>query len=272
MANTKIIADGGALTVWWAPVNYAANWRNPTAAELNAALDVTEAIAWDGYSFGPSASNQTSDPSLLSVGNSQSRGLSQFGGTIPFFYPSSYAVSTTDKSYLAFQALRTRGTTGYLIIRQDGQKTTGGAVDVNKPAVNGDIIDVYRVMTDGYSDNDTGENSFKWLVTLLPQGSIAINTFVGTVTVATPTAVGTAAYTVGGKTPLASSVSGRVLHSTTGQYIGTPSWLEWSSSSPAVATVDRNGVVRGLSAGSTNIIATHAGTGVASTALAVTIA
>lgn len=272
MANTKIVADGKALTVWWAPVNYAANWRNPTAAELNAALDITEAIAWDGYSFGPSASNQTSDPSLLSVGNSQSRGLSQFGGTIPFFYPSSYVASTTDKSYLAFAALRTPGTFGYIIIRQDGQKTTGGVADVNKAAVNGDIIDVYRVQTDAYSDNDTGENSYKYLIGFLPQGNVAVNAFVGTVTVATPTAVGTAAYTVGGKTPLASSISSRLLHSTAGQYIGTPSWLEWSSSSPAVATVDRNGVVRGLSAGSTNIIATHAGTGVASTALAVTIA
>lgn len=273
MANTKIFADGNALTVWFALPNYAANPAKPTVAELNAAVNVTPSVAWENWSFGAQASNQTSDPSFADVGNTQTRGFAQFGGTISFFYPKTYAVDATNPNYVTFAALRTPRTLGYVIIRSDGRKTTSGAGDPSKPAVANDLIYIYKVMSDGWADVNTGEVSFKYTITFQPQGDLWTNSVVATaVTLVTPVAIGTAAYTVGGRTPLATYYTGRQLAAVTNQWSGYPGWFNWSSSAPQFASVDKNGVVTGVAAGLANIIATDPKTGVASTALAVTIA
>lgn len=271
MANTKIYPDGESLSAWFALENYAVDPANPTVAELNAALNVTCAIAWDGYSFGSQASTQTSDPSWCDVGNTQTRGFAQFGGSISFFYPSNYT-DLTDVYVQTFLALEEPLTVGYLIIRVDGKKTTGGSPDVDKPAVAGDLVRIYKVMSDGWADSVTGENSFKYSVTFQPQGDVWVNANVGPVTVETPSAIGAADYTVGGKTPLGSYKAGRQLASVSGEWNGTPGWLQWSSSDTTVASVDRNAVVTGVGAGTAEITATDPITGVSSTPLEVTIA
>lgn len=271
MANTKYYPNGEGLTAWFALPNYAVDPANPTAAELNAAQEITCAIAWDGYGFGSQASTQNSDPGWCDVGNVQTRGFAQFGGAINFFYPDDY-VDLTDPLVATFLALEEPLTVGYLIIRVDGVKTTGGVPDVDKPAVDGDFIRVYKVMTDGWSDTVTGENSFKYSITFQAQGEIWVNANVGTVTVSTPAPVGTPDYvSPGGKTPLGSYKAGRQLASVTNEWDGTPGWLKWSSSDTAVATVDRNGVVHAVSAGTADVTATDPITGVASTPLSVTI-
>jgi hypothetical protein len=272
MAETKILADGTTLSVWFALPNYAANWRRPTAAEINASVDITESVAWDNFSFGAQASTQTADPSLKSIGNSQSRGFSQFGGSMSFYYPSSYVVNAGDPSYVTFATLKNRNTLGYIIIRADGRKTTSGAADSNKAAQTGDFVSIYKVVSDGYSDVITGDVNFKYTISFQPQGSIWINAYVGTPTVATPAPIGTTAYTVGGRTPLSSYITGRQLAAVAGQWSGTPGWLTWSSSNNAVAQVDQNGVVKGIAAGTATITATHDPSGVASTPLSITIA
>lgn len=273
MANTKITADGYAITAWFGLPNFAANPAKPTVAELNAATNITTSIAWENFSFGSQASNQSSDPSLGDVGNTQQRGFAQFGGSVSFFYPFDYT-DTSNPLLTTFNLLDNPRTVGYLIFRVDGLKTTTGAPDKNKAAIAGDFISVYKVMTDGWNDVNTGENAFKYTITFQPQGDLWINATVNTtVTLATPVAIGTTAYTVGGKTPLGTYFTGRQLALAAGLWNGTPGWFNWSSSNPAVATVDKNGVVRGVAAGGpVNIIATDPNTGVSSTALAVTIA
>lgn len=47
--------------------------------------------------------------------------------------------------------------------------------------------------------------------------------------------------------------------------------LRWASSDPAVATVSRNGIVTGISAGSADITATDPATNTPSTAKAITV-
>lgn len=267
MANTKLIADGRAVTVWFALPNFAATPAKPTPAEINATVNVTESIAWDGFSFGASASNQTSDPSLLDVGNTQTRGLAQFGGSMSFFYPGSYAVDASNANYVTFAALRSPRTAGYIIIRADGIKTT-----ITTPATANDFVNIYAVITDGWDDAVEGENNFKYAISLVAQGTIYQNATVATtVSIATPVAVGATAYTVGGKTPLASYVTGRQMHLTASIFNGTPARFKWVSSNTAVATVDRNGVVRRVSAGSANITAQDPISGSTSTALAITM-
>ncbi len=273
MAETKITADGYALSVWFALPNYAANPANPTVAELNATANVTESVAWENFSFGAQSSNQTSDPSFYDVGNTQSRGFAQFGGTISFYYPNNYT-DTSNRNLTTFLALKAPLTLGYIIIRSDGKKTTGGVGDADKAAIANDFVSIYKVISDGWSDVNTGENAFKYTITFQPQGNLWVDAIVATaVTVVTPVAIGTPNYVSAtkGKTPLGTYLTGRQLAAVTNFWNGYPGRFTWSSSAPAIATVDKNGVVTAQSAGSANIIATDPVSGVASTALAVTI-
>lgn len=273
MANTKLVADGTSLTVLWGSSSAFVTATKPTVAELAACLDITESISFDGYGFGTQASNQNAQPSFKDVGNAQTRGYAQFGGAIPLFYPSTYVVSSTDPNYLTFAALLAPWTTGYLIVRIDGRKTTSSLPDVNKAIVANDFIQVYKVESDGYDDTVEGENAFTYSITFLSQATIYANAVAATsVTVSTPVAVGSAAYTVGGKTPLTATKNSRTLHSTASIYIGTPGFFTWSSSNTAHATVDSNGVVTGVAAGAATIVATDKITGTASTGLAITVA
>ena len=90
MANTKVQSSGNILVRWAGP-GFAANWKKPTVAEVNATLDVTDSVSWSDFSFGNQASNQVSDPSIADTGNVQTRGFAQFGGTLSFFYPRAYS-------------------------------------------------------------------------------------------------------------------------------------------------------------------------------------
>lgn len=272
MADTKLIADANSLTMWFALPNAFADPEKPTVAELSEAVENSKSIAWEGYSFGAQASNQTADPGWADTGNTQTRGFAQFGGTISHYFPSNYS-NLADDNVITFLAFERPLTLGYLIIRADGLKTTADAPDKSKPPVANDFVSVYKVITDGWSDTNTGENAFKYAITFVPQGDIWINAVVATtVTVATPAPVGTPDYSVGGKTPLTSSKNGRVLASVAGQWAGTPGWFNWESSDSAVASVDQNGVLTGNAAGTTSVIARDKITNVASTALEVVIA
>lgn len=271
MTNTKIAVSGN-LTAWWGTTAAFANPAKPTAAELNACLDITQAIAYDNFGFGAQASNKNSDPSWADTGNVQTRGFANYSGSISFFFPAAFDVAT-DNSYLTWEALDQRLTVGYIIFRFDGTKVSGTAVNASTGvaiAVANDFIRVYKVQTDGWSDVNTGENNFKYTISLQPQGIMYVDAVVATTAPVPVLTIGPGTASIS----LAAEKRRNTIAYRTGRQLssnGTPSFFTYSSSDTTKATVDNNGVVTAVGIGSANITATDKVTGAVSTALAITV-
>jgi hypothetical protein len=260
MVNTKV-SSAGNIVVRWALPGAFANWKKPTVAEVNATLDVTDSVAWADFSFGNQASNQISDPGIADQGNTQTRGFAQFGGTISFFYPRAYN-NVSDANSQTFEALDQPWTLGYILLKADGLITPAGT----RTATAGDFWHVYKVISDGWSDVNVGEVNFKYTITFQPQGDVWVNANVNTAVTITQSMNGGATLSVGTKKPMIAYLTGRQV--TTNGYPGA---FTWTSSDVTKATVDANGLVKGIAAGSANITATWPATGTAGTPTAVTV-
>lgn len=246
--DQKIMSNAN-VTVWWVPEGGLVNYLSPTPVEINAGLNLSPAIAWDGFELGASDSNDVDDRSLVDAGNAVSRGFAQFAASIPFFREKD-PTDTTSIYHQAFEAFRKSGAAGYLIVRVIAP--AGGPM---AQAAAGDVVSVYKFRGDAASDDTEGEDSYKFTITYLPQGQLKVNTVVKT---ATPVEVtpATGAVAVGAVTTLKAEVGTRDF--TQG--------VTWSSDDTSVATVSPNGVVTGVSAGTANISATHPGATGAGTA------
>jgi hypothetical protein len=127
-------------------------------------------------------------------------------------------------------------------MRIDGEESTD-------QAATGDLVHVFKVMTDGYAESIVGEEAFRYTVTFLSQGDLAVRTVVGGGTVViTPD---TLAMSVGDHERVAVTVGGRLY--TNG--------VKYTSSDSTKATVSSAGVVTAVAAGSATITATYEATG-----------
>lgn len=233
MTDIKVPASGN-IRVWWALPNAFANWEAPTAAEINACLDVSDSVSWNDFGFGIQASNTIDDPAITAIGKVSDRGASQFGGTISFYYPRDFDDAGSDYS-LTYDALDAPRTIGYVVWRMDGEMSTASAAT-------GDLVSVAKVITDGYAESITGEEAFRYTVTFLSQGDLAVRTVVGGGTVVVTPSTLTLAN--GDSERLVATVGGRTY--TNG--------VKWTSSNPAAATVSSAGVVTCVNATQTATI------------------
>lgn len=250
MADVKVPASGN-IRVWWALPNAFANWEAPTAAEINACLDISNSISWNDFGFGIQASNTIDDPAITAIGKVSDRGAAQFGGTISFYYPRDFDDAGSEYS-LTYDALDAPRESGFIVWRIDGEEQ-------GTSAAAGDLVSVAKVITDGYAESITGEEAFRYTVTFLSQGDLAVRTVVGSNTpVVTPSTLSTNA---GDIDVLVATVGGRTY--TNG--------VTWTSSDPTVATVSSAGVVTSVASGSATITATYEATTNADTC-AVTVA
>lgn len=237
--DTKVQANGN-LDIWWIPVSGVANYKAPTAAEINAGVRLTPAIAWEGTTFpNASESNDIDDRTLEDLGNAVQAGFQQFEAELNLFHSGDLSDTTSDFT-IAFETFRTARITGYLVTRVL-QRATAPATT---PATAGDIISVFKFMVDYTSDDTTQEAGYKYAVGTLPQGEVAVHTQVKT---ATPVAVlpTTASVAVGAFTTARATLGGW----------DVTQGAEWRSSDTTVATVSPNGVIKGISAGTANITA-----------------
>lgn len=239
MTDIKVPASGN-IRVWWALENAFSNWEAPTATEINACLDISDSISWNDFDFGLQASNTIDDPAITAIGKVSDRGAAQFGGGLSFYYPGAFGDASNDYS-LTYDALDQPRTRGFLVIRIDGTESAA-------TAATGDLVHVFRVMTDGYAESITGEEAFRYTITFLSQGDLAVRTVVGGGAVVTPSTLAVAA---GASAALTATVGGR-------KYTNG---VKWTTSDATKATVSAAGIVTGVAAGSATITATYEATG-----------
>jgi uncharacterized protein YjdB len=242
MTDIKVPSSGN-IRAWWGLANAFANYEAPTAVELNACLDISESISWNDLGFGLQASNTIDDPAITAIGKVSDRGASQFGGAISFYYPGAFGDTSNDYA-VTYDALDAPRTLGYIVMRVDGEQTATVAEAA-------DLVQVFKVMTDGYAESITGEEAFRYTVSFLSQGDLAVRAVVKGVSAIAVITPATLAIVVGAKSRLTATVDGR--NYTNG--------VKWSTSAPAKATVSSAGVVTGVAAGTANITATYEATG-----------
>lgn len=256
MADEKVSANG-YVDVWAVPVASIADYRSPTASEINGGVRLTPAIAWDGTTFPANDSSEdVDDRSLEDVGNAQSRGNANFAATLSFFRP--VPGDTTSEAADAWAFFKTPRVPHYLVTRVL-QRAVAPATTA---AAAGQWISVYKFISDTVNDDTTGQESVKFIVGELPQGSVAPYTQVKNAAAPTVTnATGSGSTTVGGHVVLRATLGGKRATQT----------VEWSSSDDAVATVSPNGVVTGVAAGTADITCNHPSASAASTAVTITV-
>jgi hypothetical protein len=250
MTDTRLPSSGN-IKVRWHAANAFANPAVPTPAEVNAGLNLSNAISWQDYDFGLKASTTNNDPALSARSNVADRGSIQYSGGISLYLPLD-PTDTSNEYKLAHDALRVPRTLGWLTVQLDGALSdtntptyTGG---ITQTAVSGDLIDVFKVMTAGYSNAATGEEAFRETVSFLPQGEAYIDAIVAS-TLTVVVAPATATVAVGAHTQLSATVNGRDF--TYG--------VRWTTSDATKATVSQNGVVTRIAAGTVTITATFNG-------------
>lgn len=232
---------GDDITYWWIPAGgIASPLLIPTAAEINAGVNLSLAVAADGTEVTATDSSDIADRSIVDRGNAVEPGFDQYNAAITLFRPYDMT-DTADPYVIAYNLFKTQQVHGYIVKR----RLQASYLDA---AVAGEMISVFKVMSDYTADDTAGEDSVKMMVGFLPQGKVAINTFVKGVLAVVASAT-TLTIDVGDKVAVTARLGS-----------GGPSITQgatWSSSDTTKATVSENGVVVGVAAGSATITVSH---------------
>lgn len=241
MVDTRVTSNG-AITVWWVPAGDMDDWRAPSADTINDyGVDLTEAIAWDSYDLGATASNDMEDRSILDKGNAQSRGYQQFSATLAFFRDTN--PDDLESAYVqAFETFRTPRQYGYLITRILQKE-----LNTSPPAAPGQWISVYKFVSDAVADDTEGEDSYKLNVEYMPQGDVKVYTMVKDPTGEIEPSEDTVTLSVGDVEAVVATYGTKNL--TQG--------ADWKSDDTSVASVTNNGVIKGVSVGTATVTASH---------------
>jgi hypothetical protein len=168
--------SNGKIKVYWVAADDITDEEafiaSPTDAQITGGLDLTQAIAWDGYELGATDSNKIDDRGIVDEGAVQERGFAQFTGSLTFFRGiTSETTGAYANAFAAFKAA-TDGTRpqGYLVTRVGVPATTAITA--------GQKVNVLKFIADAFMDNTEGEDSVKFMVNFAPQGKLGVNSTV----------------------------------------------------------------------------------------------
>jgi|SRR5690625_361652 len=213
----------------------------PTLAMLNDPLSfhLSEAIAWQDWELGATASDDVDDPGITDAGNATTRGFANYGGTLSFFRDRDWDTNPNSIYNQVYELFKTPRTRGYIVTRV-AEKHWSEDYAV------GDRISVYRFIADVWTDDTEGDTSVKMTVEFLPQGFLAPYTLVagGSFTGLDPISVG-----VGDNALIRPMVEGKDVRAVS----------RYASDDPDVVEVSPNGVVTGISSGTADVTVRHPG-------------
>jgi hypothetical protein len=255
----------GNIRMWFVPLAGIAVPAAPTAAEITAGIDISDAVSWNDKDFGVQASNTIQDPAITAKGNVSDRGAAQFGGGLSFYYPKD-RTDASNKYKIVQDALDQPGTVGYIVTRVDGSEllvSSGTTAHPGTSIAAGDFVTIAKVETAGYGEAITGEEAFRYTVSFIPKG------FVRTFAIVRANATPVAPVIVG--TPGSGAVGTKVVVSATLVSRNYTRGLVWASSDTTKATVTNNGVITRVATGTATITATDPATNTPSTGVTVTI-
>lgn len=152
-------------------------------------LNWSPSVSWNDWGFGVEASETINDPSFADESTYEEFGARNYGGEISFYYPKEYDDNSNNHS-LVYDQTDAPGTLLDVVVRIDGETRT------TVPAADGDLVHVFRTMTDAEANVLTQPDAFRRTVGLLNQGDAEFFTIVGDHTLttelpATPWAGGT---------------------------------------------------------------------------------
>jgi hypothetical protein len=257
MTDVRLISSGNIRVRFYLPTAFA-NYKKPTPTEMAAGVDLVDAISWNEFTFGVSASNTNENPAISARGKTFDRGAAKFGGKMSFFLPKIFDDTTNLYANIYNTIAQTR-TFGYIAVSIDGEvgdtaaSYAGGAI--RNTWASGDFVNIFAIETDSINKHVVGEDAFRYTVDFLPQGSIYTYAVVAATAVVVVSPATQAATVAAGAFPLTATLTGRPY--TRG--------LTWTSSDVTKATVSSAGVVKPIAAGSVTITASDPATAVTAT-------
>ena len=165
MASEKMLSPN--TTIWWVPRSGIADIKTPTAAEINAGVNISCAVTTD-YTMNATDSDTDDSRSICDNSNVQTPTFDNYEVNIPFFRDANLA--NTDSVYVkAYNLFAEVDADGYFV-RRIGKLSSENAVA-------GDNVSVFGVSTDYMRSVDGGDDGapVRFEVKGIPTGELAIN-------------------------------------------------------------------------------------------------
>lgn len=252
MASTKVISNK-RVTVLAGPASSISDWEEPDFDDFDDLVNVSGAVNWENYDFGVQSSPQNDDRTLVDEAGAQSRGLTDFGGSIQFVMPK--PDDTTSIYAQASTIFRTPGTELAVAVRTVTLNSVG--------VVDGDETNLYHVQANVPSHGKNDVSHF-YEVNLLPKDDVLVGYIVPNATPTATTLTPSAAIT-----NAAAGSTGAITAAYEGRNVTIGA--EWVSSNPAIVEVTEHGLWHAVAVGGpVNITAKMPG-GLISTAKAITV-
>lgn len=156
-------------TIWWVDIDGVEDPYAPTAAELNAAENISCAIV-TGSTLNPTDSDTDDTRSICDEGNVATPTYDNYEANLTFFRTNNPDATDGNDAAMetAFQLFKHKGAEGYLY-RRIGYKNT-------VPAEEGQLVSGFYVLSDNPQDVWGGdEGPIQFTVPFLQQGLLALN-------------------------------------------------------------------------------------------------